>query len=322
MATFRAPLTWFLAAFLLANVVAVVCLILALRKAGDRLLQLEQAVRLYEYERVPPAGYSEAFGFKALLNHLMYWAPKLPVADVARGERDVIEAKLRSIVDAMATRPDNYSLIETAYLSPGHLTGQPMVSDEIRRWLLLAACGANHEQGSALIAKTTRKQLPGTIQVSARLRQQAIKILLEGQDDDRRLAGDLLHEILTQERDGGAQFFNFVALYQGSGHPKIEHTMLMLLGRREHHRMTVQQAVDYLGRVKSKEAIEPLKRLFKTPPWRTGDNQIFRDKCLTALDGILGSEIEPFLKEMSRIETNAFVRNRIDLLRKKYSSGN
>lgn len=314
----QSPLSLVLAVFLLANVGALVWLAVALGNARDRLHDLEQAVRLYEYERVPPPGYAEAFGFKTLLNHLVYWAPRLQVADPARGDRGVIEAKVRGIVEGMAARADYYPLIEGAYLSPGSLTKDPATSDEVRRWLLLAARGADSQRGSDLIVRTMRKQLPKEVPVSDRLRQLAADILLGGRDQDRLLAGEVLHEILVNERVSGAEFFEFVTRYQGSGHPKVEETMLILLGRREHNRLTIQKAVDYLGRVKSDQAIEPVKKLFQNPPWRTGDNEIFRTTCLTALDQIMGEEVVPFLTEASRTETNAFVRNRIDALRKKY----
>jgi len=315
------PLSWILAVFLLANVVAVVCLILALGTARGRLHDLEQAVRLYEYERVPPPGYAEAFGFQALLRHLMYWAPQLQTADVARGDHDVIEAKVRGIVEGMAAQADNYPLIENAYLSRGALTKDPETSDEVRRWLLLAARGADSKKGTDLIVRTIRQDLPTGVPVGQRLRWRAADILLSGRDEDKFLAGEVLYEILTSERDGDAQFFQFVTRYQATGHPKVEQTMLMLLGRREHNRMTVQKAVEYLGRIKSKDAIDPVKTLFLTPPWRTGDNHLFRTNCLEALDKIMGSGIRPFLEEASRKEGNAFVRTRIDALRKKYSSG-
>ncbi|MHC4898951.1 MAG: hypothetical protein ACYTGW_17805, partial [Planctomycetota bacterium] len=218
-------LAWSLVVFLLANVVAAAYLILGFGGMQGRLHKLEQAVLLYELERVPPPGYREAFGFKALLNHLTYWAPKLQVADVARGDDRIIEAKVRGIVDGMAALgPDVYSLIESTYLKGGVLTKDPATNDEVRRWLLLAARGADNERGTALIVQTMRAK---DLHVSQRLRWMAADILLAGRDEDKHLVGEVLHEVLTTERDSDAQFFQFVIRYQGTGHPEIERTMLM-----------------------------------------------------------------------------------------------
>ena len=60
--------------------------------------------------------------------------------------------------------------------------------------MLLAARGADSQRGSDLIVRTMRKQLPKEVPVSDRLRQLAADILLGGRDQDRLLAGEVLHE--------------------------------------------------------------------------------------------------------------------------------
>ena len=314
-------LTWVLAVFLLLNVLAVGYQVQALGTAQGQLHKLQQAVRLYELERVPPPGYTEAFGYKALLNHLLYWGPKIQVADAATGDKAIVREKVRGIADAMAALgPDIYPFIEETYLKGGVLTKDPATNDEVRNWLLLAARGADNARGTELIVDTLRDKLirDKKFPVSQRLRLMAAKMLCAGRDEDKRLAGEVLHEILTTDRSGNTDLFNFVIEYQGTGHAKTEETMLMLLGRREHNRMTVQKAIQYLGQIKSDEAIEPVKKLFLNPPWRTGDNAYFRAICLNVLDEIMGSDIVPFLEEVDRKEDSAFVRNRINDLRKKY----
>ena len=245
------------------------------------------------------------------------------MADATTGDKATIEAKVRGIVDAMAAMgPDIYPLIEETYLDGGWSAKDPATNDEVRRWLLLAARGANNARGTKLIVDTIRaeKLIEGRrLATSKRLRWMAADLLLKGRDQDKRLAGEVLHKIITTDRSGDTDLFNFVTRYQGSGHPKTEETMLMLLGRREHDRMTVQTAIKYLGQVKSEEAIEPIQRLFQHPPWRTRDNALFRGICLTVLDEIMAEEIVPFLDQADRKEKNASVRNKIIQLRKKYS---
>lgn len=297
-----------------------------LRRQSD---QLKFAVDLLRYEATSQY---EGKGFNALLDHLTYWAPQLQTANDGTLEFYKIEKRVEDLVDTMGQLPDVYQQIDAALRDGGATAEDPATDDEIRKWLLRAAHAANPDKGKALY---TELLIADRIDVSGRLRRIAVQALFE---IDKKLTGEILHKILTNENARGIQrpgaqsgsgrrgrqpqFYNFIEFYVASEHPDVNKTLMQMLGHPEHDLLTLQACTKFLGQRKVRPAVAQLKALYwdqHTPHAGQVPNPLFRMKLLNAVVEIEGQNAKEFLVEVDRKEGNTAIRNRLNELRKQIS---
>lgn len=182
--------------------------------------------------------------------------------------------------------------------------------DEIKN-LLDAAVAVDRDAGVALL----RKVLLGHELPSPRLRWYAADKLIQ---TDRPLAQNLLRQVLRTESARGfnpdhaaaypgavvpdkaalsaSGFNNFVLKYVDSGDAQMDETLLMVLGRAEHDRLTVQECVKALGQRQCQAALGAIEKLYRNPPQQQED-PIFLGYCLEAMVDIQGAAARPFLEQ-------------------------
>ena len=291
--------------------------------------ELKFSIDLLRYEST---SHYEGKGFNALLDHLTYWAPQLQTSNKGTVEFYKVEDRVENVVEIMGQLRDVFPQIETVLRQGGITAEDPATDDEIRKWLLRAAHAANPDKGKALYAELLRAARPG---VSSRMRMIAVTALF---DTDKKLTGEILHEILSNENARGIQrpgaqtararrgqqpqFYNFINYYVASGHPDIDKTLMQILDRPEHDLLTLQACTKFLGERKVRPASKRMKALYwdqhsahagKVP------NPLFRMKLLNAIAEIEGADAAEFLKDVDRKEGDKGIRNRLNELRKQIS---
>ncbi|MCA8963661.1 MAG: hypothetical protein H6838_20625 [Planctomycetes bacterium] len=270
---------------------------------------------------------SDQKGPEGLLAKLRAYAPMLVSARTTAPDYKNAQEEMEAILRAFETMGhDAWPFIRGRI---GELKADKNF-DELK-WLLEAAVRVDPKAGSELL----KQVLQGTLLPSARLRWLAADRLIA---HDKPLAQQLLRQILETESARGVNleraaaynlpipdqtagsasgFFNFVVHYIRSEDPKMEDTLLMVIGRTEHDSPTLKECVEELGRIKSQKAIEPIERLFKNPPGRVED-PIFLNKCLDALDSIQGAAAVPFFEEALKAASTESVAKHANALLAKY----
>jgi hypothetical protein len=207
--------------------------------------------------------------------------------------------------------------------------------DELK-WLLEAAVRVDKPAGLEIV----KEVLLGTRFPAPRLRWYAARMMI---DFDKPVAQAALRQILTTESSRGMDperaaaqnatiidqaafastgFSNFVQYYVLSEDPKLDETLLMVLGRTEHDVATLQECVKVLGSRGCERAAEPIKKLYLRPPGAQ-ENPIFLTYCLTAIAAIEGEKARPFFEEMLAKATTEKVANHLkDLLSKPIEKAN
>lgn len=298
----------------------------SLRRQSD---QVKFAVDLLRYEATSQY---EGKGFNALLDHLTYWAPQLQESNAGTLEFFKIEERVENLVEVMSQLPGVFPQIDATLRDGGVAAEDPATDDEIRKWLLRAGHAADPDKGKLLYTDLVRAD---KIDVSSRLRRIAVNALFE---IDKKLTGEILHKILTNENARGIQrpgaqlgptrrgrqpqFYNFIEYYVASEHPDINRTLMQILDRPEHDLLTLQACTKFLGQRKVRPAVGRLKAMFwdqHTPHAGKVPNPLFRMKILNAIVKIEGSDAKEFLKEVDRKEGDTSIRNRLDQLRKQIS---
>lgn len=259
---------------------------------------------------------AEALGPQGLLAKLRAFAPLVTSARVP--EPDYQFAK------------DELDAVLRAFEAIGEDAWQPVVTrleqldasadyDEAR-YLLRAAMRIDPTAGKEIV----KNVLAGARLPSPRLRWDAARILIDAAPE---LAQRLLRHIMLTESSRGVNpdrvgdrdipipdpaalsasgFHNFVQLYAQSGDPKLEDTLLMVLGRAEHDLVTVQACVKMLGELGSERAVPAIEKLFLQPP-HGFENPLFQNHCLSALHQIQGEAARPFLERAQREATSPIV---------------
>ncbi|MEO6595808.1 MAG: HEAT repeat domain-containing protein, partial [Planctomycetota bacterium] len=162
---------------------------------------------------------------------------------------------------------------------------------------------------------------------SARLRWYASRILIEL---DKQQAQAALRQIMLTESSRGVNFdraeaypgasipdqaafatsgfHNFVQLYLLTEDPKIDETLLMVIGRSEQDMITVKKCIEALSERHSERAVPAIERAYKNPPLRQED-PLFLCLCVKALHEIQGEKARPFLEDALRTTTIESVAN-------------
>ncbi len=316
-------------------VVALAATATAVLRQANQLRQLElaeQASRdkldeIYaEITRLRLEQRADEKGPQGLLAKLKAYAPMLASARTTAPDYKSAQDEMEAILRALQTHgPDAWPFVRGRIAE----LKADQNFDEIK-WLLEAAVRVDPKAGAELL----KQVLQGTLLPSARLRWYAADRLIA---HDRPLAQQLLRQILETESArginleraaaynlpipdataGSSGFFNFVVHYIRSEDPKMEDTLLMVIGRSEHDAPTIKECIEELGRIKSQQAIAPIERLFKNPPGRVED-PLFLNKCLDALDSIQGAAAVPFFEEALRSASTESVARHAGTLLAKY----
>ena len=282
---------------------------------------------LAEITRIRLEQRSDLKGPEGLLAKLRTYAPMLVSARTTAPDYEAAKKEMDAILRAFESLgSDAWPFVRSRI---GELRADKNF-DELK-WLLEVAVRIEPKAGIELL----KQVLQGTTLPSARLRWHAANLLLL---HDKPLAQRLLRQILETESARGVNlerasaynlpipdqaaasttgFFNFVVHYIRSEDPKIEDTLLLVIGRTEHDVPTLQECIEELGRRKSQRAIEPIQRLYDNPPGRV-ENPIFLMKCLDALDAIQGAAARPFFEEALRKASTETVAQHISTLLAKY----
>jgi hypothetical protein len=270
-------------------------------------------------------------GPQALLEKLRTYAPLLTSARTAepdyRNAQKEMEAVLRAFgaLGADAWQPVQDRL---AALDP------TKDFDEVKQ-LLRAAVAIDKDKAKALY----RDILLGQKLPAPRLRWFVGAELAE---IDRPLAQDLLRRVLLTESSRGFNpnhaaafpgavvpdpaalsatgFHNYVLAYARTQDPKLDDTLLMVLTRVEHDRMTVQECVKLLGERKYAPATGAIEKLYAQPPHGQED-PIFLNYCLEAIVAIRGADARPFLEAALPKASSELVQQRIQALLGKLAGG-
>jgi hypothetical protein len=296
-----------------------------IRGQAEQLAALERVMQLYRFERNSTAG----LGASALLEQLRFWAPKLESAATPQAEQPAIRKRVDDVLAAfMAAGSDTGAILEAEF----HRT-KSGADDELRKWIVRGLVRADRERAKTLLVQVLRGL---KFDVSPRLREFAADELIA---IDKATAGQVLRDILGYESKGGLVpermprelieqqphiveghrgsypgFFNFVIKYAQTGDPETVPTLLMLIGRAEHDRMTIQECVKHLGALKARDAVPRIQELFDNPP-EIPDNPMFKNICLDALVAIQGREACNWLRQAQVRETRELVANKLrDLL--------
>jgi hypothetical protein len=262
---------------------------------------------------------SEAKGPRALLEALRVWAPQVTSARIAEPQYQMAKAEIDSILKAIgALGADAFEPIAR------RIDELPAVEgfDELK-WLLEAAIAADHERGIELASAV----LQGKRKPSTRLRWYAADLLMR---KDLPVAQRLLRQIVATESCRGVNpdragpetpildpaaiattgFHNFITHYVRSGDPRIDETLVLLLGRSEHDIPTIQECIKILGERKVATAQKRIEELYFHPPGFS-DNPIFACHCLEALASIRGDDARPFFETELKKNLNPMVLERL-----------
>jgi hypothetical protein len=271
-------------------------------------------------------------GPQALLDKLHLYAPL--AADSRTTEPDFKNAQkeMAAIVRAFRTlgkdawRPIQDRLAEL----------KPENDFEEIKQLLCAAVAVDHEAGVKLLEQV----LLGHKLPSPRLRWLAGRELIK---EERALAQIRLRQVLLTETSKGFDpthagdypgavvpdraamsergFENFVEIYELSGDPQADDTLLMVIGRSIDDRVTVQSCVKILGNHRYARAVPVIEKLYQQPPLGQQD-PLFLGYCLEALVDIQGAEARPFLENALPNASSDTVAKKIQYLLQKIASGN
>lgn len=270
-------------------------------------------------------------GPQALLEKLRVYAPLLTSARTTDPDYRNARKEMDSILRAFTTLgKDAWQPIQDrlAQLKPDK------DFDEVKN-LLDASVAVDATAGAQLL----KEVLLGHRLPAPRVRWYAADKLIE---TDRPLAQSLLRQVLrTESAKGfnpdyaaaypgatipdqaalsGSGFVNFVLKYVDSKDPQLEDTLLMVVGRSEHDRNTVQECVKALGLAHSTKAVPVIAKLYKNPPLQQQD-PIFLNYCLEALVDIQGAEAKPFLEgELANASTDT-VAKKIQFLLNRINNG-
>jgi len=265
-------------------------------------------------------------GPQALLTRLKTYAPLLVSAKTAQPDFEMAKKEMDAVLRAFATMGD------TAW--------KPIVArmDELRgdknfdelKWLLEAAVRVDKPAGLEIV----KEVLLGTRFPAPRLRWYAARMLI---DLDKPVAQAALRQILATESSRGMDperaaahnatlidqaafastgFHNFIQYYVLSEDPKLDETLLMVLGRTEHDLATLRECIKVLGSRGCERATEPIKKLYLRPPGAQQD-PIFQSYCLSAIAAIEGEKARPYFEEMlTKAETEKVANHLKELLSK------
>jgi len=313
---------------------------LALWRAGNQLAELQTAERanaavlqqvLGEVTRMRLEQSAGSKGPQALLEKLRTYAPLLASARTAQPDYESAKKEMDAILRAFGTLgADAWKPIQErlAQLKPDK------DYDEISQ-LLRAGLAADHAAGVMQLKEVLLgHQLP-----AMRLRWFAARVLT---DADKPLAQNLLRQVLLTESSKGfdathaaaypgavipdraamseSGFSNFVVAYARTEDSKLDETLLMVIGRNEHDRVTVQECVKVLGSRRCERAVPAIEKLYKDPPLQQED-PIFLNYCLDALVDIQGEAAKPFLEAALPNATTEAVSKRIQFLLNKIATG-
>ncbi len=267
-----------------------------------------------------------SLGPQALLTKLRTYAPLLVSARTAEPDFKAADKEMKAILRAFAAVGQDAWAPIVARL--GELSGDKNF-DEVK-WLLEAAVVVDPKAGKEIL----KEVLLGRRLPAPRLRWYAARMMT---DLDRPLAQNLLRQIVTTESSHGVNvdraapyggdaidpaaaattgFHNFIKWYVGTDDPKMDETLLMVIGRAEHDQVTIQECIKVLGERRCAAAIEPIQKLYKQPPLHQ-ENPLFLMHCVDALHAIGGESARPFLEEALRTTTIETVANHIKGLLKK-----
>lgn len=115
-------------------------------------------------------------------------------------------------------------------------------------------------------------------------------------------------------------FDNFVSRYVRTEDPQCDDTLLMVLGRTEHDRTTIQECIKALGAHRCERAVEPIRKLYENPPLQQED-PIFLNYCLEAVTEIQGPAAKDWLEAQLPKATSDTVAKRIEFLLNKLRDG-
>lgn len=277
---------------------------------------------LAEVTRIRIEQRADLKGPEGLLAKLRAYSPMLTSSRVTAPDYAAAKDEMDAILRAFTTMGD----VAWPFVRGRIAELKPENYDELR-WLLEVAVLIDEKAGVELL----KQVLQGQLLPSPRLRWQAATLLLK---HNKPLAQQLLRQILETESSRGVNleraaaynlpipdqaatsttgFFNFVIHYIRSEDPKIEDTLLLVLGRTEHDVPTLQECIEELGRRKCERAVEPIQRLYRNPPARI-ENPLFLTKCLDALVSIQGAAARPFLEEALRTASTEKVAQHINTL--------
>jgi hypothetical protein len=270
-------------------------------------------------------------GPQALLEKLRTYAPLLTSARVAEPDYRSAQKEMDAILRAFtAIGPDALPPVQDriAALDPAK------DFDELKQ-LLRATIAIDRMKGLALY----REVLLGQRLPSPRLRWFVANELTE---IDRPLARDLLRRVLLTESSRGfnpdyaaafegavvpdraalsaSGFHNYVLAYARTDDDRTDETLLMVLGRTEHDRMTVQECIKTLGGRRCAAAAPLIEGFVRKPPGGQED-PIFLNHCYEALVAIRGADARAFLEAELARNQQELVANRIQALLGRIAAG-
>lgn len=269
-------------------------------------------------------------GPQALLEKLRTYAPL--AADARTAEPDYKNAKkeMDAILRAFASLgadalPAIHARLDELKTAKGY--------DEMAQ-LLRAVVAIDKAAGSELL----KQVLLGMKLPSPRLRWFAARELLQ---HDRPLAQLCLRQILLTESSQGVNpdraaafdasvpdaaafattgFHNFVSYYVESDDPKLDDTLLMVLGRVEHDAVTIQECLKALGARRCARAVEAIEKVYQKPPLGR-DNPLFQKICLDALFEIRHADAKPFLEAALATASTELIAKHIQELLTRIANG-
>jgi hypothetical protein len=264
---------------------------------------------------------AEGKGVDAVLEKLKAYAPQLTSASVPQPEYRAAKKEMDAVLRATESLGKSaFEPIRQRFLD------LPVENFDERKWLLEAMVSADRERGIDFVQQVLQgnhKSVP----VSARQRWYAADMLVR--EDKPRAALTLRTILLTESSRGintdrakaynmeipdanvaSAGFENFIDRYLRSEDSECADTLLMMLGRSEHDRVTMQECVKALGQLQAKKAVPALEKLFASPPG-ISDNPLFMNHCLDALFDIEGAAARPFFEQALKNAGNELVANKL-----------
>lgn len=263
-------------------------------------------------------------GPQALLEKLRTYAPLLTSARTAEPDYRNAQKEMDAILRAFGTLgADAWQPIQDrlATLDAGK------DFDEVKQLL----------RASMAVDRTKAVGLYREVLLGQRLPSPRLRWYVGGElaDIDRPLAQDLLRRVLLTESSRGFNpdyaaafpgaavpdraalsttgFHNYVVAYARTQDPRLDETLLMVLGRAEHDRTTVQECVKLLGERRCVDAAPVIEKLYVQPPLGQED-PIFLNYCLEALVAIRGKAAQPFLEAALPKASSDIVQKRIQAL--------
>lgn len=263
-----------------------------------------------------------AKGPRALLEKLRTYAPMLSNARVTEPDFQNARKEMMDILRAFGSLGEDARepvLARLAQVSP------QKDYDECR-FLLDALLRIDPAVGKERLVEVLR----GRLLPSPQMRWYAASKLTE---IDRPLAQVELRRIVTSESNRGVNpdrsaqnapvpdpaalatsgFHNFIIHYARTEDPKLDETLLMVMQRAEHDRMTVQECVKQLGEDRYQPAAPTLEKLYRSPPLQQ-DDPLFLNVVLEALVEIQDKSARPFLEAELAKATHEVVAKKIQSL--------